>query len=263
MDGDGRPADLSLASFPIFQQDDDGSGRLIGTGFFITTNGLFVTARHVLEAVLDAQGDQRYPILLMQFLPGNRCLYRPILRCATHPFADVGVGVAAEMLDPSGIPLTNNILTLTTEPVPVGAHVATYAYPRHSNLSRNGLRVLNLMPAYYDGYIEEYFPNGRDRIMMPAPCYQTNIVIHGGASGGPVFTPRSGCVFGVNSTGFDGANVSYISRVNEILPLRLDDVSIGDAPPRCMRISDIAETGNVVVNKPGLLNPSSTCPLPA
>ena len=47
------------------------------------------------------------------------------------------------------------------------------------------------------------------------------MVIHHGASGGPVAGP-SGRVFGRNSTGFDGTNDFYISRINEIFSLEIE-----------------------------------------
>jgi hypothetical protein len=63
---------------------------LVGTGFFITTNGLFVTARHVLmDDVFDLAGRQRYPIGLIQFVDPNIYIQRPVLRCAPHRVADV------------------------------------------------------------------------------------------------------------------------------------------------------------------------------
>jgi hypothetical protein len=249
LDGDGRPADLSLSVFPILRRNDDTALKLIGTGFFITTNGLFVTARHVLLDVLDSHGNQRFPIGLLQFLPGNRYIYRPILRCVTHEIADVGVGVAAPIANAVGEPLTNKILTLTTVPAPVGSRVVTYAYPKHSNFSQSGQQVLNLTPTFYDGDIEEYFPHGRDRTLLPAPCYRTNMVIHGGASGGPVFT-RSGWVFGVNSTGMDGTNVSHVSRVDETLTLLLNDISIDGKPARPVRMVELIERGHIICRPP-------------
>jgi hypothetical protein len=68
------------------------------------------------------------------------------------------------------------------------------------------LRV-NFSAAYYEDRIEEYLPAGRDRVMLPGPCWRTSMTIHGGASGGPVFDER-GRVFAINSTGF-----GYVSSI--------------------------------------------------
>ena len=74
----GEPADPGHAIFPIVKYVD-GKMHLIGTGFFITTHGIFVTAKHVLMDPFDRDGRERYPIGIF------------------HPAADVTVGVAQMM----------------------------------------------------------------------------------------------------------------------------------------------------------------------
>lgn len=224
--------------------------HLLGTGFFISTTGLFVTARHVLMDTFDAQGRQRYAIGMVQFLSENIYLPRPVLRCAPHPIADVAVGVAAPMKrNKDGEPLTNPIFTLTLVPPGGEARIMTFAYPKHTNVIDGDVQVINFCPTYYDGEIKEYFPKGRDRVLLPAPCYRTSILIHGGASGGPVFS-RSGCVFGVNSTGVDGTDISFVSRINEIFDLTVDDAVIGEGPPRSIPVIEIARAGGILVRPP-------------
>lgn len=46
-DGDGNKVDPSHTIFPIIKHDNNGSISLIGTGFFISENGIFLTAKHV------------------------------------------------------------------------------------------------------------------------------------------------------------------------------------------------------------------------
>jgi hypothetical protein len=53
VDGHGMPVDGTSAFFPIIQMRDSGPWTPIGTGFVISNNGLFATAKHV---VLDEQG---------------------------------------------------------------------------------------------------------------------------------------------------------------------------------------------------------------
>jgi hypothetical protein len=223
---------------------------LLGTGFFITTNGLFVTARHVLMAPFDQRGRQVYPIAIIHFYGENNYLIRPILRCASHPVADVSVGVAAPMTRNSdGTPLTNPVLRLTLVPPSLQARIVTYEYPKYSNTTVEGVRCINMVPTYYDGDLIEYLETGRDRVLLPGPCYRTSIIIHHGASGGPVFS-RSGAVFAVNSTGFDGTEDSYMSRINEIFALTIDDVVMNDQPSRSVRIIEMARAGHIIVSPP-------------
>jgi trypsin-like peptidase len=250
--GDGLPADPSLAIFPIIRYDAQGYVHLLGTGFFITTNGLFVSARHVLMDTFDSKGRERFPIGIVQFLgkgENGDYIFRPILRCASHPIADVSVGVAAPMNKPDGTPLKNKILTLTTERVQVGERVTTFAYPRHANVIDDTGQKINTVPTWYDGEIEGHFPNGRDRVLLPGPCYQTSMVIHGGASGGPVFA-RSGCVFGINSTGYDDTNLSFVSLIDEIFQLAIDDVVMGTEPARRVPVIEMERAGYILVKPP-------------
>ena len=246
----GAPVNPGHGIFPIVRYDVEGKMHLLGTGFFISTTGLFVTARHVLMDTFDAQGRQRYAIGMVQFLSENIYLPRPVLRCAPHPIADVAVGVAAPMKrNKDGEPLTNPIFTLTLVPPGGEARIMTFAYPKHTNVIDGDVQVINFCPTYYDGEIKEYFPKGRDRVLLPAPCYRTSILIHGGASGGPVFS-RSGCVFGVNSTGVDGTDISFVSRINEIFDLTVDDAVIGEGPPRSIPVIEIARAGGILVRPP-------------
>lgn len=247
----GDVADPTLAVFPIVRYDPQSRMHLLGTGFFITTNGIFVTARHVLLEPFDQRGRQKYPIGILQFIKGSTYLQRPILRCTSHPRADVTVGVAAPMNRAGdGEPLSNPILTLTLIRPNLGARVVTYAYPKHSNIVLpDGTQSIQVWPTYYDGEVTEYFPAGRDRALLPAPCYQTSICVHGGASGGPVFC-SSGRVFGVNSTGIGGTDVSFVSRIDDIFGLLIHDVSIAGAAPKPVRIHELARLGHISVRPP-------------
>jgi hypothetical protein len=220
--------------------------HLVGTGFFITSDGLFVTAKHVLMDPFDGDGRVKYSIGIFQFVPDNIYIPRPILRFSAHPFADVAVGVAAPMTNnKTKLPLTTPVVILDMKGVDVGTEVVTYAYPKHSNTVDSNSQKLEFNATYYDGYVKEYFPNGRDQVLLPGPCYQTSIHIHGGASGGPVSGPN-GRVFGVNSTGIDSTDISYVSRVSDILPLRVDGVLV-DGVVRSMPISEYIRTGQIVV----------------
>jgi hypothetical protein len=53
-------------TFPLLTHDADGRWRLIGTGFYISDGGLFVTARHVVEDVL-SEGEQISPLVIFIF----------------------------------------------------------------------------------------------------------------------------------------------------------------------------------------------------
>src|SRR5688572_12506556 len=108
---DGNPADPGLAIFPIVTQEPNGVFEFIGAGFFIAENGVFVTAAHVVEAVLDSSGNPTGPFGLFQFLPGGQYYVRPIHRATLHSLADLAVGVATPMHHKTtGKPMPNKVL---------------------------------------------------------------------------------------------------------------------------------------------------------
>ena len=104
-------------------------------------------------------------------------------------------------------------------------------------------------PKYMSGEFEEVHPDRRDS-MLSFPCYRTSISIPGGASGGPVFD-SCGRIFGINCTGYDGTDLSYLTRVNEALPLTAAGMMFGpDDPPTDRSLLQLAETGYVVFIPP-------------
>lgn len=146
----------------------------------------------------------------------------------------------------SGAALTNPVVTLTLVPPDINARIVTFAYPKHANLIEEDLQKINFGPTYYDGNLIEYFANGRDKVMLPGPCYRTSIVIHGGASGGPVFSP-SGDVFGINSTGYGDEDISFVTRLYEITELTIDGVTIGDGKERSVEVTELIQGGHIAV----------------
>jgi hypothetical protein len=248
--GDGEESNGRRAIFPIIRVAFTGEIDLLGTGFFIATNGLLVTARHVIEAAFDRKSNQqRFGVSMVHFQDDGSYFIRPILRGAIHTVEDLAVGVAAPMTRNSdGAPLLNKKLNLNLDEVVVGSHVMTYAYPRYESRHTDEGQIFNLMPNFYDGEIVEHFASGRDRVMLPGPCYRTNMAIHHGASGGPVFS-RDGMVFALNSTGYDGTEDSYVSSIGGILDLAIDDIAIGDQAPRRISIREIANAGHITVKQ--------------
>jgi len=237
IDGNGNTVDPSHTIFPIIKHNNEGLIRLIGTGFFIAENGIFVTAKHVLLDVLDEKGIQTDAISLVQLLGGSY-LIRPILRCTSHEIADISVGIAAPTTnDKTGEPLKNKLLKLTPKLGELGARVCTYAYPK-SVIKHEEKQELHFYPEYYEGNTETYYPDGRDKVLLPGPCLQTSMHIHGGASGGPVFT-EAGIVCGVNSTGYENDSLSFITPIETIENLMLSDVNTPNNSTGQIRINEL------------------------
>ena len=244
--GDETQADLSQAIFPIVTQRQDGLFVPIGTGFFVAENGIFVTAAHVVKAVLDEQDNATGPFGIFQFLPGNHFSVRPIHRATRHLVADVAVGVATPMHhNTTGMPMPNKILTLAASPPSIGSSVCTYAYPK-PDIQPGKPQVVHFKSGFFDGSLLEHHPHGRDKVVLPGPCFRTTMVIHGGTSGGPVIG-SNGAVFAVNSTGFDDDQLSYVTCISEVLDLAIPGVVLPGSPtPRITTLRELSEGGFVI-----------------
>jgi len=131
------------------------------------------------------------------------------------------------ILEKASQPLISKRVTLATTRPTVNDIVFTYAYPNTTILTEeDGHQSANFYPRYYEGKVVEYFEKGRDRVFLPSPCFQTSIISHGGASGGPVFN-KDGLVCGINSTGFSGDDISFFSRIEDLFPITISNVQIG------------------------------------
>jgi S1-C subfamily serine protease len=198
-DGDGGPADGTAAIFPIIQMRDEGPWVPIGTGFFISNNGLFATAKHV---VLDERG-QLIPALAGVHLlrKENRVIVREAKKIVVHSRADVAIGFLFDREFAAGRAQTINRCFALTRTFPeLGSKVVTMAFPKSELTTDQGNFTLKFATSTLAGTVEAYHPVGRDSVMLPGRCFQTNMDISAGASGGPVAFGE-GCVFGINSTG--------------------------------------------------------------
>jgi hypothetical protein len=241
-DETGAPLIGGEAIIPLLELIDGQRYQFIGTGFFITSSGVFATAKHVLMAA----HEHGHSIATWQLIPPNQWLIRPVDQFSFHDTADLAVGVARPAAH-SGThePLINPRLRLTMRAHSVGNLVSTYAYPSTIILSTDAGQILSFQPGFYEGHILEHLPNGRDTVILPGPCYRTSMIIHHGASGGPVAGP-SERVFAVNSTGIDGTDDSYVSQINGILCLSI--TMKGDNGIEQITVGQLADQGVVTID---------------
>ncbi len=224
------------AVFPIFKQHHSGEWELIGTGFFISPAGFFVTAKHVMMDVLDEHNRQKYPaVSLVQFLPGGVYIMRGILQFSVHPTADLAIGkpeVATDNRD--GSEVRSKFLSLTLDKLAEGDEVSSFAFPRHHAAKKEDVFTIDLRPAFYAGTVQQFCENGRGCAKLITDCYRTNMHVYGGASGGPVMNRvgDEGNVVAINSSSFEGAeDVSYITPIHYLLEMNVPQIAFnhGDA----------------------------------
>src|SRR3989442_1486139 len=185
-------------TFPLLTHTDAGVWRLIGTGFYVSGDGLFVTARHVIDDILKG-GRQVAPLAIMHlwsesglFGPQSYLL-RPINQAWLGDNADIALGVAAHATNNrTGVALAHWSWPLSWAMPPVGASAATYAFPNHSIEHTASGQVFRFRPDLYIGNILE-LGDFRDQLLVPYPYMHVGFCIHGGASGWPGHFGRCCC----------------------------------------------------------------------
>jgi hypothetical protein len=233
---DGRLFFDASAIFPIFIEGEPGTLELVGTGFYITRFGHFLTACHVL---LDIDEREKTGFMFHMLDDEKGALIRNITMFSYHPTADVALGALEH---PPGY-IFNSVPILTTECPRIGEPIVSVAYDKGTRQSAGELFI---DPKYMSGNFEEAHPDGRDSVVLPFPCYRSSITIPGGASGGPVFD-NHGRVFGINCTHYEGTAISYLARIEEVLPLIAHGMMFGpDEPPTDRTLLQLAQSGHVM-----------------
>lgn len=245
-DGEDKP--VSRALCPIIRScPETGKFTLVGTGFFITAYGIVMTAKHVLQDVFDRNGKAVAALGIVQFFGEKNYILRHFLRYQSYSNSDVAVAIAAPAIhNVSKKPLLNEIFKLDASDQPLGEPIVTCAYPNSNVHYEDPIHHFNFRADYYEGKLEEWFSEGRDKVLLPNPCWRTNMHIHEGASGGPVCN-KKGLVVGINSTSFGEKSHSYVSSIAHALNLSIEIVVPPDTEPRKYTLRELAKLNHIFV----------------
>lgn len=124
------------------------------------------------------------------------------------------------LYDSNGKLIPNNVLPMSKINPKIGDEIKTFAYPKSKMFPENdNVDIGEFSADWFTGKVVEYFPNGRDSTFLPSECFQTNVSIYGGASGGPMIN-KNGVVIGINSTGYEQEEDSTEEPISFITPIK-------------------------------------------
>jgi V8-like Glu-specific endopeptidase len=189
----------------------------IGTAFYISGLGILMTAKHNL---FDKNAKFFDNLGVYNFLPDNQYILRPIRKLIYSNDYDIAYLLPEEIKYKGTELVLSQSLVLTDSTPKTGEQLGTYGYP---NSKMDNYRA-DFNAKFYKGNCTKFHPNGFS--ILKNPCYQTTILIMGGASGGPVFD-KDGKVFAVCSTGYDlidgEENISLVTPISPSFSMTIED----------------------------------------
>jgi hypothetical protein len=244
--------EMLSAVFPILVSIDKNHSRLVGTGFFLTRYGHFVTAKHLIEEVYDFEAKKQrvgVGIHAWHFPQGAQLLNRNITRFCMTDHNDIAVGqMEFRVFSDTGLPVQNKTPRFTLQRPQ--KRISTFTFPESSQYWQPvEEKISRLRPMTYKGRVRRFHESGQGFIKWPH--FEVEMDIMGGASGGPAFDPR-GRVFGINCTGgtHELTGIGRITYIEPILDLTVYDflhpaLGVGD-----YLVSDLASIGEVIFDPP-------------
>jgi len=243
-DSDGR-----LAIFALVVRDTPTSLHLLGTGFYLVTNGGFATAKHVALEAQKYMLENPLAVGIVHTISDGCSVFRPIWQFFIHPTADIAFGVPHELIDNTTTKAyRSKVLSLDIKCPEIGSAISTWSYPLHSVIDdHQSGRMLQLQPDFYNGTLRDIFTTTGPSAKLCPPYYLTSIHLYGGSSGGPVFD-AAGYVFGIASCSYDGAeDIAFVTPVSAILEIELQMTTYHSDDGGSRSINTVNELGTMGV----------------
>lgn len=196
--GLGEVVDGARAISALFTYGEKNIPKFLGTTFFITVDGLMITAKH---CVVDNNGKQLDSLFIYQILGDNKYLLRPIGNVYCNENSDIAVLVPSAVKNNiTGGILRNPVPTLSSIKPKVDDVISSFAFPKTFVLNDGVNREVHVNSTWHFGKIEDYHENGIS--ILKNSCYQSSMHILHGSSGGPVLNAK-GKLIAINSSGSD------------------------------------------------------------
>jgi hypothetical protein len=244
---------------PIYKVSLEGEAKLIGTGFWITETGHLITAWHVIEDNIGEDGVDRGPIYAMQALGGGAAIPRVLRKSHKHEIFDMALSETLVLGGQNAHP--TRPLPMTLDEPKIGDPLVTHAFlardqkfndEKYQEILTTGFDGLMAIPDLgltYElsfqarvgfGHLTAIFKEARDRVLLPFPCFQSDIPLYGANSGGPVFD-KKGRICAVNCTSFAGDAISFHIPLKGILGLGARDIEFvpEDPVPRWRTVAEL------------------------
>lgn len=222
MSGTGLPIDGWRGISPIFTITANAKTIFLGTAFFISRNGLMLTAKHCLFK----KGKAYQNLFIAQFLEDKKFLIRPISKSYWNN-SDIAVMLPHIVRNKvTGKDILNPIPFLTIKKPTKGELIGSFAYPTTTILNDDKGEIIDVDETWHFGRIEDFHLNGTP--ILKNSCFQSSMHILGGSSGGPV-TNSTGKIFAINSTGSDVLEgiqpYSFLTPIEHCLSIQIDGIN--------------------------------------
>lgn len=216
-----EPFEDCSAIIPLVTIDTEFDGYVfIGTAFYISKTGIIMTAKHNL---FRPDGKPFEPLYIIHFEPTGY-IFRLITKTFYCDKYDIAYLLPVEIADENHSKIYPSSLILTDSIPKYDEQLSTYGFPNSRIIRSDGITEIDLQCQFFLGKCRDYFLDGFS--ILKNPCFQTTILIKGGASGGPVFD-KFGNVFALCSTGYeldDGEeNISFVTPISPSFNILLED----------------------------------------